>query len=184
MNFKIPLASALTFFFLMTGVVEAYDLPKVVVEKKVSKKKEQKPPVKKSDWQSENLFEEKIKRILEENPNLPGSSSHRINLDKNNVFIAFYKGNAYFLDRYSIKVVQNSADTKSWRQRIFAIGEKNSSKNSKAVLQKFNFDGKKYYNSLKTGNDLESVENEDDKKFLIECFKVGYYYAFNEDCNL
>ena len=184
MNFKIPLASALIFFFMTTGVGEAYDLPKVFVEKKISEKKEQKPPIRKSDWTAENLFEKKIKLTLAENPDLPGSSPHRVGADKNNVFIAFYKGNAYFLDRYSVKVVQNSSDTKSWKQRIFAIGEKVSSKNAKAILQKFSFDGEKYYNSLKSTNDLNSVENEEDKKFLTECFKVGYYYAFNEDCSL
>ena len=38
--------------------------------------------------------------------------------------------------------------------------------------------GENFFNSTKSKNNLADVEDEEDKKFLQECFKVGYHYAF------
>ena len=119
--------------------------------------------------------------LLEEKGTIPASSKERINRDKNLVFVAFYKGNAYFLDRYSIKVSQNTADQKSWQHHIFPISKKLSAQNSKFTKQKFSVQDGEFYNSLKKKDKISDIEDEDDRNFLAECFKVGYYYAFKEE---
>lgn len=175
-------------FLLFTGTAYAYDLPKIKAEKKVSQKKLSKKkvaddnaPKLKSDWASFEVFDSKIKNLIQKDGTIPASSTERVYLDKNLIFVAYYKGNAYFLDRYSIQTKNNSDDMQSWSQRIFAGGSKVSAKNSEAVLQKFNFTDKKKYNSFSKKNDLDEVKNADDKIFLEECFKVGYYYAFDKE---
>lgn len=184
MNFKASASAALTVLILFGGIVEAsYDLPKIKIEKKIPADKvdEKQKKVLKGDWYDAKLFEQKIKAILEKNPTLPPSSPERIATDKNLIFIAFYKNYAYFLDKYSIKIIKDSEKEKSWTQHIFPVGEKISSKNSRLTLQKFCFDGENFYNSSRRKNDLKNVTDAEDKLFLEECFKVGYYYAFREE---
>ena len=167
---------------IFTGTVEAYDLPKIKADKKISAKDaDNKKPMFASDWKSTNLFEGRLKILIEENKNLPPSSPERVSYDKNRVFIAFYKGNAYFLDKYSLQVKSDSTGRQSWTQRIFPIGQNISPKNSVATEQKFYFDGKNFYNDLNKNNPIDAVVDADDRAFLAECFKVGYYFAFGEE---
>ncbi|MBQ7630732.1 MAG: hypothetical protein IJS81_11070, partial [Selenomonadaceae bacterium] len=70
---------------------------------------------------------------------------------------------------------------RSWTQRIFPIGQGISPKNSRATEQKFYFDGENFYNSLNKTSPVDALIDEDDKAFLKECFKVGYYFAFGEE---
>lgn len=164
---------------IFTGTVEAYDLPKVKVDKKVTA--ESKKPMFASDWEETNKFLEHMKTLLDENKNLTAASPERTSYDKNRVFIAFYKGNAYFLDKYSVQVKDDSANNKSWTQRIFPIGQNISPKNSQATEQKFSFDGKKFYNALKQKNPIDVMKETDDREFMKECFRIGYYFAFDEE---
>ena len=166
--------AGVTFF---AGTAHAYDLPKIRVDKKNVERQFNNA----SDWRGAELFEQKLKLLLEEKGTIPASSKERINRDKNLVFVAFYKGNAYFLDRYSIKVSQNTADQKSWQQHIFPISKKLSAQNSKFTKQKFSVQDGEFYNSLKKKDKISDIEDEDDRNFLAECFKVGYYYAFKEE---
>ena len=178
-NFVGAMLVGLIFF---TGTASAYDLPKIKVEKQSSKKVQtEKKTFFKSDWKSFELFEQKIKLSVEANKTLPASAKERILTDKNLVFVGIYKGNLYFLDRYSIKIKKNSDTEKSWQQRIFPIGRNISSENTKATLQTFYTDGKNFFNSSKSRNNLAEVEDDADKKFLQECFKVGYFYTFGEE---
>ena len=163
-----------------TGTAQAYDLPKITEDKKKAE-----PQFKNaSDWSGAENFEQKIKLLLEENGSIPASSKERINRDKNLIFVAFYKGNAYFLDRYSIKISKKDSDQKSWRQHIFPIGKKFSPQNSKYTQQKFCLQDGEFYNSLKAKDKISEIPDEDDKKFLAECFKVGYYYAFKSEIEI
>ena len=119
--------------------------------------------------------------ILAANENLSVAAPERISEDKNLIFVGIYKDNFYFLDKYSIQVKKNSAAEKSWQQHIFSIGAKISSENSSATIQKFYTYGKNIFNSSKSKNNLAEIENSENQKFLQECFKVGYYYAFGEE---
>ena len=167
-NFIGAILVGLIFF---TGTAAAYDLPKIKVEKKSSQQVQtEKKGFFKSDWKSFEVFEEKTRLILAANENLPADADERFFNDKNLVCIGIYKDNLYFLDRFSIEVKKNSAGEKSWRQRIFPIGEKISSINTKATLQNFYTDGKNFFNATKSKNNLAEVEDETDKKFLQECF--------------
>ncbi len=177
---KTLISTALIGFIFFTGTAQAYDLPKIREDKPTTKKKYTNV----SDWTSAENFEQKLKILLAENENLPASSPERINRDKNLIFIGFYKGNAYFLDRYSIKVVKNDSDKKSWRQHIFPISSKLSAQNSKYTQQKFCLQDGEFYNSLKNKDKISEVEDDADKKFLAECFKVGYYYAFKKEIDV
>lgn len=179
---KALISGVLAGFVLFSGTAYAYDLPKIRVDKKIAPKQFENS----SDWSSAEKFESKIKLLLEENGTIPASSKERINRDKNLVFIAFYKGNAYFLDRYSIEVKEKDSDQnkKSWKQHIFPIGKGISTKNSKYTAQKFCLQDGEFYNSLKNKDNISEVPDEEDKKFLAECFKVGYYYAFKEEINV
>ena len=177
-NFVGVILVGLIFF---SNTAAAYDLPKIKIEKpkKVEKKlQKDKKTFFKSDWKSFKLFEEKIKLSLQTKLDLPADSTERMLADKNLVFVGIYKGNLYFLDRYSIKIKKNTAAEKSWQQMIFPIGENISSKNTVATLQKFYTDGENNFNSTKAKNNLADVEDADDQNFLQECFKVGYHYAF------
>jgi len=173
------IASVAVVGLLLTGTVEAYDLPKIKIENKLPKDTEKKLFV--SDWKSEKLFEERLKTLVDENKNLSPASPERVSYDKNRVFIAFYKGYAYFLDKYSVQVESDKINGRSWTQRIFPIGQGISPKNSRATEQKFYFDGENFYNSLNKTSPVDALIDEDDKAFLKECFKVGYYFAFGEE---
>ena len=175
---KTLLGTALIGFIFFSATAEAYDLPKILPDKNNS------APIGTSDWTSAELFEQKLKSLLAENENLPASSPERINKDKNLVFIAFYKDNAYFLDRYSLKVVKNNSEVQSWKQHIFPIGKGISPQNAVYVQQKFSLQGEDFFNSLKTADKISAVKNIEDKKFLAECFKVGYYYAFKKEIDV
>ena len=167
---------------ILTGTVEAYDLPKITVDKKVTVKngEETKKPMFASDWKSTTLFEGKLKILIEEK-NLSPASPERVSYDKNQVFIAFYKGNAYFLDKYSVQVKTDSEGAQSWTQKIFPIGQNVSPKNSRATDQKFYFDGKNFYNATNKNNPIDAIVDAEDKAFLSECFNVGYYFAFGKE---
>ena len=182
-NFIGAILVGLIFFTNIAEVSASYDLPKIKIEKKkksVEKIQEEDKKFFKSDWKAEKIFEQKIKTLLAEK-NLSASSTERISQDKNLIFVGIYKNNFYFLDRYSIKIKKNSATEKSWQQRIFPVGEKIYSKNLTATVQNFYTDTKKIFNSSKSKNNLDKIENLEDKNFLQECFEVGYYYAFGEE---
>lgn len=184
MKFKAAVGAMLVFIAAFTGLVEAaaYDLPKIKVEKKRANKSDtEKEKVLKSDWKSFLEFEAKLKTLLANEKNLSPSDSRRIGNDKNLIFVSFYKGRAFFLDRYSIEVIDDEEETKTWRQHIFPIGEKLSGKSSRVVKQTFHLEGKNFYNSSKLKNNLNDIENEEDKNFMRECFKVGYYYTFGKE---
>ena len=174
----------LIFFTNFAEVSAAYDLPKIKIEKqKKSSKKvpEEKKKIIQSDWKSQKIFEEKIKILLEDEKNFSASSPERISTDKNLIFVGIYKGYFYFLNRYTIEIKKNSDGAKVWTQKIFPVGEKIYSKNLKATDQTFFTDGKNIFNSEKAKNNLADIENLEDKKFLQECFEVGYFYAFGEE---
>ena len=171
-------ASTLLVAVIFSGNVEAYDLPKIKIEKNV---KSASLGVLKSDWKDTNLFEEQLKILTAQNKNLSAASPLRVSYDKNRIFIAFYRGNAYFLDKYTIKVKKNSADVQTWTQRIFPIGQNISPKNSRSTEQKFCYDGKNFFNALNKSNSIDAIVDDEDKKFLRECFKVGYYFAFGNE---
>lgn len=151
----------------------AYDLPKIKIDKRNLPTK--------NDIETFQLFEQKIKFLLAENKNLPPDSPERIFNDNNLIFVAYYKGNAYFLNRYSVTIDQDFVGKQAWTQRIFPIGKKISPKNSLSTRQKFFTDGKENFNALKPKNDLalDKLTDEEEKFFLSECFNVGYFYAFN-----
>lgn len=169
------IAGTLLFTVIFYGNVAAYDLPKIKIEKNV---KVAPLGILKSDWDDANLFEEQLKILMAQNKNLSASSPLRTSYDKNRIFIAFYKGNAYFLDKYSVEVKKNSAGLQSWTQRIFPLGQNISPKNSRATAQKFCYDGKNCFNALSKSNSIDAIVDDEDKNFMRECFKVGYYFAF------
>lgn len=172
---KLSLIAALTGSIFFASTAFAYDLPKILPDKENS------APMGASDWESFELFRQNIESLLEENPNLPASSPARINKDKNLIFVTFYKGNAYFLDKYSLKIEKNKPKIKSWKQHIFPIGKGISPKNSAATKQNFSLQNEIFYNSLRKRDKISAAKNDEDKKFLAECFKVGYYYAFKKE---
>ena len=184
MKFKIAVSAILVFLVTLTGVVEAaYDLPKIKVEKENKhkhKSKVKKEKIIKSDWKNFSEFENELKNLVAENPNLSPDDSRRVGNDKNLIFVAFYKGRAFFLDKYSIEIVDNDEQIKTWEQHIFPIGAKISGKNSRVVEQTFHTENGKFYNSSKCKNDLDEIADEEDKIFMVECFKVGYHYAFEK----
>ena len=183
MNFKIFIGAIFVgLIFFTNNFAEAYDLPKIKTEKISSKKVEpKKKNFFKSDWNKFKIFEQKMKSLLAENENLSASAQERIYHDKNLIFVAVYKNHLYFLDRYSIKIKKNSPDNRTWTQKIFPVGEKVLPDNLKATEQTFHTDGEKFYNSSRAKNNLSEIEDEEDKIFLQECFKVGYFYAFGEE---
>ena len=180
---KISLALLIS-FLVSSGVAQAYDLPKLKPDKKITKTTEQKKsPLLKSDWKSTKLFEEQIKARLASGDKLAPNDPARSPTDKNYIFIAFYNDAPFFLDRYSIKVKTNSNGEKVWEQQIFPISPKYSPQNATATRQSFCLSGGKFFNSKKPKdkNALSAVTNEADKIFLEECFRVGYYFAFGEE---
>lgn len=158
----------------LSAVAHAYDLPKIEAENATENQKSFG-----SDWTAFEQFIVKIETLLAEGT-LTTSSSERVFIDKNLIFIDFYDGKAYFLDKYSIKISADNKKKRSWSQRIYPIGKGISYKNSKATLQKFCMSENKYYNSLRRSDEISALEDDSDRKFLEVCFNVGYYCAFNK----
>lgn len=182
MNLNALIAASIAGIVFFAGTAQAYDLPKIKPDKKISAESETaQGSGLKGDWSHVEKFEREIKAALAENENLPASSPARVMEDKNLIFIAYYQGNAYFLDRYSLKISKNSRARRTWSQHIFPIGKGISAKNSMATTQKFNTEGGERYNSGRRRDKISAAKTEADRIFLEECFKVGYYYAFGED---
>ena len=176
------ISAALLISFLAYGnAAQAYDLPKLKPDKKISQTAQQKPPMLKSDWQGAQLFEQAIKLRLADGRKLAPNDPARVPTDKNYVFIAFYNDAPYFLDKYSIKVRKNDDAAQVWEQNIFPITQKFSPRNATSTRQKFCFTDGKFFNSDKAKDAIEDVTDETDKIFLSECFKVGYYFAFGRE---
>ena len=175
-------AAVVVSLLLSSGVAQAYDLPKLKPDKKISASAEQKKgPVLKSDWTSADLFEEKIKARLASGEKLSPADPARVAADPNYVFVAFYNGAPFFLDKYSIKIKENSDGAKIWEQKIFPISKNYSPRNAKATTQKFCLANGKIFNSTKDKDALAEMTNETDRIFLEECFTIGYYFAFGEE---
>lgn len=176
---KISAAALLITLLISSSAANAYDLPKIKPDKKISTTAEQKGgPMLKSDWTSADLFEQTLKARLATGEPLAPDDPARVAADKNFVFIAFYNDAPYFLDKYSIKIRKNVDGTQVWQQKIFPITKNFSPKNAKATQQTFSLTGGKFYNSSGTKDALADLENAADKFFLEECFRVGYHYAF------
>jgi len=179
------ITSALLICVTFYGNVAAYDLPKIKPDKKITLKNGEVQTDRKtmvsSDWTETNRFLTRLQTLIAENKKLPPNSPERVSYDKNRVFIAFYKGNAYFLDKYSIKITKNNDDKQSWKQHIFPIGKGISPQNSKYTQQSFCLQGETFYNSMRAKNKISEIANDEDRNFLEECFKVGYYYAFKKE---
>ena len=174
---------ALLITFLLSGnVTQAYDLPQLKPDKKISRNaKSEKKTMLKSDWQDAELFEQKIKVRLASGEKIPPNDPARVPSDQNYVFVGFYNDAPYFLDKYSIKIKKNSATAKVWEQKIFPISQKFSPQNATSTHQRFCLQDGKIFNSSKAKDALADMTNEADKNFLQECFKVGYYFAFGEE---
>ena len=175
-------AALLTCLMLSSGAASAYDLPKLKPDKNITATTEQKKgSMLKSDWKSTEAFEQSIKKRLANGEKLAIDDPARSPTDKNYVFVAFYNDAPYFLDKYSIKVKTNSEGVKVWEQKIFPISSKYSPRNATATHQSFCLADGKFFNSTEAKDPLSAVANETDKKFLEECFEVGYYFAFGEE---
>ena len=175
-------AALVVSFLVSSGAAQAYDLPKLKPDKKISAAAEEKKgSVLKSDWTSAELFEAKIKARLADGEKIPPADPARVAADKNYIFIAFYNGAPFFLDKYSVKVKKNSDGVKVWEQKIFPISKNYSPRNAKATAQTFCLTGGKIFNSNKEKDALADLTNETDKIFLTECFRVGCYFAFGEE---
>lgn len=176
---KFSAAALLISLLMSCGTAQAYDLPKVKPDKKISTTAKQKSgSTLKSDWTSAELFEQKIKARLATGERLAPDDPIRVAADPNFIFIAFYNDAPYFLDKYSIKVRKNVDGKQVWQQKIFPITKKFSPKNAKATQQTFCLTGGKFYNSSGTKDELATLTDEADKAFLEECFLVGYRFAF------
>ena len=179
---KISVAILAAMFFFGGNVAQAYDLPKIKPDKKVTTSAEQKKaPMLKSDWKSAELFEQQIRAKLSSGERLAANDPARVANDPNYIFIAFRDGAPYFLDKYSIKVRKNSDGAKVWEQKIFPITKNFSPSNATATNQKFCLTDGKFYNAFKAKNALSDLADETDRIFLEECFKVGYYFAFGRE---
>ncbi len=175
------ISAALLIAFLITGnAAQAYDLPKLKPDKKISQTAKQKKPMLKSDWQGAELFEQMIKARLAGGKELAPDDPARVPADRNYVFIAFYNGAPYFLDKYSIKVRKKADGVRVWEQKIFPITKNFSPKNATSTQQRFCLADGKFFNSTKAKDAISEAANEADRIFLQECFKIGYYFAFGE----
>ena len=168
------LASIILACFFCTGAVaNAYDLPKIKIEKpkKDPKKSEdkQKEDISQKDDNSENNSDKNKK----DKPDVPMT-------DKNYVLIGEYKGFKYYLDKYSIKIKTNKNGVRKWSQFIFPIGSNVTPINAKSTLQKFSFENGRSYNSFRKTNELDKIEDAEIKEFLSKCFEVGYKAAFEK----
>ena len=174
-------AALLIGVLLSGGAAQAYDLPKLKPDKKISRTAQQpKQPMLKSDWQGAELFERTIKARLATGRELAPFDTARVPTDKNYVFVAFYNGAPYFLDKYSITIRKNNDGARVWEQNIFPITKSFSPRNATSTHQKFCFANGKFFNSTKA-KDAIAEADEADRIFLNECFKVGYYFAFGEE---
>ena len=173
-------AALLISSLLIGNAAQAYDLPKLKPDKKISQTAQQKPPMLKSDWQGAELFEQMIKARLGSGQELAPNDPARVPADKNYVFVAFYNDAPYFLDKYSIKVSKND-DVRTWEQNIFPITKNFSPRNATSTHQRFCLADGKFFNSNKAKDPIAEVANEADRIFLSECFKVGYYFAFGQE---
>lgn len=174
-------AALLITLLLNGGMAQAYDLPKLKPDKKISANVEQKQPMLKSDWTNAELLEQKLRALTANGKSLAPNDPARLAEDKNFVFVAFYNDAPYFLDKYSIKIRRNVDGKQVWEQKIFPITKKFSPRNAKALTQKFCLEDGKFYNSTKAKDALANVADDSDKIFLAECFKVGYYFAFGRE---
>ena len=176
------------FFLMAGGTAQAYDLPQIKPDKKITKPdktdKAQKGPMLKSDWTSADLFEKKIRELLAAGKTLAPDDPARVTADPNYVFVAFYNDAPYFLDRYSIKISKTKDGSQVWEQKIFPITKKFSPTNATAVHQTFRLADGKIFNSSKAKDALDDVANEADKIFLTECANVGFYFAFGQKLNV
>lgn len=174
---------ALLMTFLLSGsTAQAYDLPQLKPDKKISRNaKSEKKSMLKSDWKDAQLFEQEIKARLASGEELAPNDPARVPSDKNYVFIGFYNDAPYFLDKYSIKIKKNSDAAKVWKQNIFPISQNFSPRNASSTHQTFCLQDGKFFNSSKAKDALADLTNDADKTFLRECFKVGYYFAFGEE---
>lgn len=179
---KKILATLLTSVVLTGGVAQAYDLPRLKPDKKVTEQK--KAPLLKSNWKDSELFEQAIKERSASGEVLKPDDPARVPTDKNYVFVAFYNDAPYFLDKYSIKVRKNADAAQVWEQNIFPITKKFSPRNATSTHQKFCLRGGRAFNSTKAKDALADVTDEADRNFLRECFRVGYYFAFGEEATL
>ena len=175
---KALIVAALIGSIFFAGTASAYDLPKIKPDKISAETA--KGGMFKSDWTSFEKFEREIQAALAENENLPASSPARVTADKNIIFVAYYKGTAYFLDRYSIQNAKDKPARRSWSQHIFPIGKNISAQNSRATAQDFSTDGVEIYNSRGKRKKISAVTDAADRDFLTACFSVGYFYAFGE----
>lgn len=150
---KLMAGIVLANFFYSNDIAVAYDLPKVKVEKIET---EEDSVTNKKTFDESNLI-----------------------IDKNYIFIGNYKGLDYYLDFYSIKIKKNKPNKQVWSQFIFPIGPNVKPPNSRSKSQKFYFDGVNAYNSTRKNNLIEDLEDEEDRTFLLNCFEIGYQYAFD-----
>ena len=179
-------AAMLTALLLGGSTVQAYDLPKLKPDKKISANAEQKKPsMLKSDWNDAEILEGKLRALTADGKQLSPGDPVRVAADKNFVFVAFYNDAPYFLDKYSIKIRTNEDGTQVWEQKIFPITKKFSPRNTKATHQRFCLADGKFYNAIKPKpkDALAALTNETDKNFLTECFKVGYWFAFEREAH-
>ena len=175
-------AALLTALILSGNVAQAYDLPILKPEKKITKTAQpEKKSMLKSDWNEAELFEQRLKARLASGEELAPNDPARVPVDKNYVFVAFYNGAPYFLDKYSIKIKKNSDTAQSWEQKIFPISKNFSPRNVTSTHQRFCLSDGKFFNSQKAKDALADLGDAADRKFLEECFKVGYYFAFGEE---
>lgn len=176
---KLSVAALLATFLLYGGAAQAYDLPKLKPDKKVADTAQpKKGSVLKSDWSAAELMEQRLRARLADGAQLSPDDPLRAASDPNYVFVAFRNDAPYFLDKYSIKIRKNTDGAQVWEQKIFPITKKFSPQNTKATHQTFCLTDGKFYNSTQAKDALSDLADEADRKFLAECFKVGYYFAF------
>lgn len=174
-------AALLIGFLASLNAAQAYDLPKLKPDKKISQTAQQKPPMLKSDWQGAELFEQTIKAQLDSGRELAPNDPARVPADKNYVFVAFYNDAPYFLDKYSIKIRKTADGVRVWEQNIFPITKNFSPRNATSTRQTFCLADGKFFNSNKAKDAIADIADEADRIFLSECFKVGYYFAFGQE---
>ncbi len=171
--------------FVFAGVepAEAYDLPKFKIEKPKKADKKNPPKVGKKETKPTpaTLYMQKIEKIAKSGEVLPPDSPERVYIDKNFIFVGFYKNTAFFLDKFSLLIHKDAANERGWEQKLFSMGEKITPKNSKALNQNFYTDGEKIYNAKRAVTEISGAKTEEDRIFLEECFKIGYFFTFGEN---
>ena len=182
---KFSAAALIATLLTCGGAAQAYDLPKLKPDKKVADTAQpKKGSVLKSDWTAAELHEQRLRALVADGAELSPDDPARAAADPNYVFVAFRNDAPYFLDKYSIKIRKNVDGTQVWEQKIFPITKKFSPKNTKATHQTFCLTDGKFYNSNQAKDALSDLTDEADRKFLAECFKVGYYFSFGRVAQL